>query len=86
MATLNIRKVPEEVRSKLRIRAAKAGRSMEAEARAILAQAVREEARSQFDPAELQGFIAQLFGGKPPRLSDELIAERRREAARERRR
>ena len=36
MATLNIRNLPETVRAKLRIRAAKADRSMEAEARAIL--------------------------------------------------
>jgi plasmid stability protein len=36
MATLTIRNLPDEVRDKLRIRAAHAGRSMEAEARAIL--------------------------------------------------
>ncbi len=86
MATLNIRKLPDEVRAKLRVRAAKAGRSMEAEARTILAEAVREEEVSQFDPAELQDFIAGLFAGRPPRLTDELIAERRREAAKERKR
>ncbi|MFI4988240.1 MAG: Arc family DNA-binding protein [Alphaproteobacteria bacterium] len=86
MATLNIRKVPEEIRAKLRVRAAKAGRSMEAEARAILAEAVGEEAPRPFDPAELQDFVAGLFGGRPPALTDELIAERRREAAKERKR
>jgi plasmid stability protein len=32
MATLNIRRLPEDVHAKLRVRAAKAGRSMEAEA------------------------------------------------------
>lgn len=83
MATLNIRKLPEEVRARLRIRAARAGRSMEAEARAILSAAVRKEERPRFDPAELQEFIAALFRGKPPRLTDQLIAERRREAAKE---
>ena len=83
MATLNIRKLPEEVRARLRIRAARAGRSMEAEARAILSAAVRKEERPRFDPAELQDFIAGLFRGKPPRLTDQLIAERRREAAKE---
>lgn len=86
MATLNIRRLPEEVRAKLRVRAARAGRSMEAEARAILSAAVREKEQPRFDPAELQNFIAGLFRGKRPRLADELIAERRREAAKERKR
>jgi len=86
MATLNIRKLPEEVRTKLRLRAAKANRSMEAEARAILAEAVKREPAPAFDAKALQDFVASLFGGKPPKLTDELIAERRREAARERRR
>ncbi|MGO8868736.1 MAG: hypothetical protein ACLQME_19795 [Alphaproteobacteria bacterium] len=36
-----------------------------------------------FDPAALQDFITRLFGGKPPRLTAELIAERRREAKRD---
>ncbi len=85
MATLNIRNLPETVRTKLRIRAAKAGRSMEAEARAILSAAVQtEDKRRPFDPNELQDFIAALFGGSAPALTDELIAERRRESARER--
>jgi plasmid stability protein len=35
MATPNIRRLPEGVHAKLRVRAAKAGRSMEAEARMI---------------------------------------------------
>jgi plasmid stability protein len=42
MATLNIRRLPEDVHAKLRVRAARAGRSMEAEARMILADAVRQ--------------------------------------------
>lgn len=86
MASLNIRKLPEDVRARLRVRAAKAGRSMEAEVRAILASAVAAEEAPSFDPSALQDFIAGLFGGTPPRLTDELIAERRREAAKERRR
>ncbi|MFZ4487205.1 MAG: FitA-like ribbon-helix-helix domain-containing protein, partial [Candidatus Nanopelagicales bacterium] len=40
MATLTIRGLDEEVRDRLRVRAATRGRSMEAEARAILSEAV----------------------------------------------
>ena len=58
---------------------------MEAEARTILAQAVRGETGEPFDPESLQNFIAGLFKGEAPRLSDELIRERRREARQERR-
>jgi len=85
MANLNIRNVPEPVRAALRLRAARRGRSMEAEARTILAEAVRGETGKAFDPVLLQDFIAGLFKGKPPRLSDELIKERRREARKARR-
>ncbi len=40
MATLTIRNVPDPVRDALRVRAAKAGRSMEAEARALIVGSV----------------------------------------------
>jgi antitoxin FitA len=40
MATLTIRDVDEELRAKLRVRAARHGRSMEAEVRAILHDAL----------------------------------------------
>ncbi len=85
MANLNIRNVPESVRRGLRLRAARQGRSMEAEARTILAEAVRGETGKPFDPASLQDFISGLFKGKSPRLTDELIRERRREARQEER-
>jgi plasmid stability protein len=85
MASLNIRNVPESTRRRLRLRAARKGRSMEAEARTILAKAVRGETGKPFDPESLQSFIAGLFQGKTPRLTDELIRERRREARQERR-
>ncbi|MEO7126186.1 MAG: TraY domain-containing protein [Nakamurella sp.] len=39
MATLTIRDLDEDVKSRLRVQAARNGRSMEAEARAILADA-----------------------------------------------
>lgn len=57
---------------------------MEAEARKILAEAVRGETGKPFDPESLQNFVAELFHGKPPRLTDALLRERRREAQKER--
>ena len=44
MAALSIRDLDDEVREKLRVRAARHGRSMEAEVRCILAEAVDEPA------------------------------------------
>jgi plasmid stability protein len=91
MATLNIRNLPEEVHRRLRVRAAEHGRSMEAEARAILAAAFTDEESpgsakrsTAAKVRDLQAFIAKLYGGnKPTNLVDEFIAERRREFARE---
>ena len=91
MATLNIRNLPDEVHRRLRVRAAEHGRSMEAEARAILAAALTgEETRDRPKRStaekvrELQAFVDKLYGSKKPKnVVDELIAERRREFARE---
>jgi plasmid stability protein len=85
MANLNIRNVPESTHRRLRLRAARKGRSMEAEARTILEKAVRGESGKPFDPESLQNFIAGLFQGERPRLTYELLRERRREARQERR-
>ena len=41
MSTLSIRNLPKDVHRELRLRAARNGRSMEAEARAILSEACR---------------------------------------------
>jgi plasmid stability protein len=80
MATLNIRNLPDTVHANLRVRAARAGRSMEAEAREILAQACGSEPQ-RGDLAALQGLVDSLYGGqKPPHVVDDLIAERRRES------
>jgi plasmid stability protein len=46
MAALSIRDLDETVKRRLQLRAARHGRSMEAEARAILTEAVREPADS----------------------------------------
>ena len=84
MATLNIRRLPEDVHARLRVRAAKAGRSMEAEARMILADAVEEKQPKPVDLASLRAFMLRLYGGElPTGVVDDFINERRREARRE---
>lgn len=90
MATLTIRNLPDAVYRKLRIRAAHAGRSLEAEVRDILARAESQppEPREPDDAlAELRAYIQRSYkeGGKrkPRSAVDELIRERRREAKRE---
>jgi plasmid stability protein len=53
MTTLTIRNVDSELRDKLRVRAALNGRSMEAELRHLLAEALRDEpARREVNLAE----------------------------------
>lgn len=77
MATLNIRNLPKEVHARLRLRAARANRSMEAEARAILTEACRpgEDARPR---ESLTEWVARLYGGrKPSAVVDSFLAERR---------
>jgi plasmid stability protein len=58
MAALSIRNIDEQVQRRLKVRAAQHGRSMEAEARAILTDAVREPA----DAAGLFTEILERFG------------------------
>ena len=83
MATLTIRNLPEDVRDKLRIRAAHAGRSMEAEARAILARALVPE-KSRTAAGELQQLVADLYAGSPPpNAVDNFIRDKRREVLNE---
>ena len=83
MPMLNIRNLPPEVHVRLRVRAARAGRSMEAEARAILATACKGE-DARLPAPRLQDWVDELYGAKKPRkVVDALIAERRRESAKE---
>lgn len=80
MAILNIRNLPDDVHARLRVRAAKAGRSMEAEARAILTAVVSQDTPS-VPATDLQAWVDQLYGGnKPTNVVETLIAERRQEA------
>ena len=78
MVALNIRNLDETVKRRLQVRAARHGRSMEAEARAILTEAVREAA----DSAGLFTTLLDRFGAlggvdlelpgreEPPRAAD----------------
>ena len=83
MAVLNVRNLPEEIHVKLRVRAAKAGRSMEAEARAILTAVILKN-QPPTSPVDLQKWVDQLYGdNKPKQVVETLIAARREEAATE---
>ncbi len=84
MATINIRNLPDDVHVRLRIKAAKAGRSMEAEAREIITRACSGE-RDRFDSGGLQAWVSSLYGRrKPAKVVEDLIRERRRESEKER--
>jgi len=83
MAVLNIRNLSDEVHRRLRLRAAKSGRSMEAEARAILTAACVAE-KSRESASDLQDWVDGLYGTRKPRkVVERLIAERRKESSKE---
>ena len=72
MASITIRKLDEDVKTRLRVRAAENGRSMEEEARVILREAVGEEPA----PQDLLSIVREHFGPDngvdlelPPRTS-----------------
>lgn len=64
MPMLTVRNLPEEVHRALRVRAARHGRSTEAEVRAILEEAVKPEGR-----VRLGALLVQI--GREARLTDE---------------
>jgi plasmid stability protein len=61
MASITVRNLPEETHRALRVRAAMAGRSTEAEIRAILESAARPEGRIKL--GSLLADIGQQVGG-----------------------
>lgn len=67
MSSITVRNVPEEVHRALRVRAARHGRSTEAEIREILAAAVKPEGR-----VKLGSLLADI--GRKARLTDEEFA------------
>jgi plasmid stability protein len=86
MATLTIRNLPDDVRDRLRVNAAKNGRSMEAEARDALAKAYEPEANAARPTAqervERARAIVKPYLKPGVSLVDELLAERRAAAGR----
>lgn len=86
MATLTIRNFPDEVRDKLRIRAAENGRSMEAEARETLTKAYALEANAAHltahERVDRARALVKPYLKPGVSLVDELLAERRAAAAR----
>ena len=62
MASLNIRQLDPALKEKLRIRAARNGRSMEAEARVILKETLSGADKPMTTGAELVDGIRQRFG------------------------
>lgn len=84
MAVLTIRNIPDKVRDRLRLRAASAGLSMEAQARAILAKASQESVERETG-ASLQAWVDGLYRhGKPTAVVRDLLSARRREVRAER--
>ena len=83
MATLTIRNLPEIVRDRIRVRAAKRGVSMEAEVRDILAEAVAPASRRDqgLAVADLQRWIAKNRKKVRSEKNDTaaLVRDRRRE-------
>lgn len=70
MAAVSIRNLDDTVRERLRVRAAAHGRSMEAEMRAILVEAVREPGDDEGLLDSLANRFSELGGvelGLPPR-------------------
>lgn len=85
MPTLTIRNVPEATHAALRALAERHGRSVESEVRLALDHLAGAAARSM-DPAERIRQARAMLGEAMlagPSWADELIAERRAEAARE---
>lgn len=80
MAVLTIRNVPAAVHHRLRARAAKTGRSMEAEVRVILAAAVQDVMPES--SLEIRDWVDTLYGDKKPAgVVESLLNERRKAAA-----
>ena len=83
MATLNVRNLPDKVQQRLRVRAAKAGCSMEAEARKILFAALDVKSATT-GPDDLQAYVDRLYNhDKPQGVVESLLCERRKEAKNE---
>jgi plasmid stability protein len=74
MAELSIRGLDEQVKARLRVRAARNGRSMEAEVRTILGQAVAEPIRLESLFTALLDRFASIGGVELDLPSREIVA------------
>jgi plasmid stability protein len=85
MPTLTIRNIPAETHQALKSRAARSGRSMEAEARRILGASVNEKQDQAAFERAVRAAQAAFAAYRLPDLllSEELIADRRLEAWKE---
>ena len=86
MGTLTVRNISDASLARFRVRAAEHGRSMEAEARAMIEEAARPEAARPGVAervARARAHFRDAFGGDPPtNLVDDLLADRRAAASR----
>ena len=71
MSAITIRKLPDDVKQRLRMRAASHGRSMEAEARMILIEAVEASARVDLSWIEMLIEVGDELGGVELPLTEE---------------
>lgn len=80
MAVLTVRNLPDQVRDRLRLRAAQAGTSMEEQVRLILTEASLEPPRATAVHA-LPDWVNSLYGrSKPTGVVADLLADRRAES------
>ncbi len=75
MASISVRNLDDDLHARLRQRAARAGRSTEAEVRAILAAALTDETETSFD--DLAAKLRKLSAGRKHTPSEVLIREGR---------
>jgi len=79
MATLTIRNLPDDVYDRLRTRAAANRRSMEAEARELMASALPSKTRVEEALRRMQELIERLPSEAQEKISvDSFLAERRK--------
>jgi antitoxin FitA len=77
MASLSVRNLDDDLLARLKRRAARHGRSAEAEVRAILRQVISSEAEPGFE--ELAAAIRQLTAGRTHTPAEVLLRESRDE-------
>ena len=87
MPDILIRNVPKTLHRDLKARAARAGRSLNEEALTALRRGLGAAGKGGVRPGageRLQAIVRDMYGGRlPTGVVDDLIAERRQEAARE---